>query len=89
MNLVELDHALRQLRLSGMASSLEARLVQAQAEQLPPIDLVSTLVADELLRRQDRLLDRRIKQAAFRVLEFVPLTPDVPTHGNALLVRSS
>ena len=66
MNLVELDHALRQLRLSGMASSLEARLVQAQAERQPPIDLVSTLVADELLRRQDRLLDRRIKQAAFR-----------------------
>jgi hypothetical protein len=31
-----------------------------------PIDLVSTLVSDELLRRQDRLLERRHKQAAFR-----------------------
>jgi DNA replication protein DnaC len=66
MNLVELDHALRKLRLSGMAAVLETRLRQAQTEKLAPIDLVSTLVADELLRRQDRLLERRHKQAGFR-----------------------
>jgi DNA replication protein DnaC len=66
MTLVELDHALRQLRLSGMADVLEARLRQAHAEKLVPLDLVSTLVADELLRRQDRLFDRRHKQAGFR-----------------------
>jgi len=66
MNLTELDHALRKLRLSGMASVLETRLRQAQAERLPPIDLVSALVNDELQRRQDRLLERRRKQARFR-----------------------
>jgi DNA replication protein DnaC len=66
MTLVELDHALRKLRLSGMADVLEARLRQAQSEKLTPIDLVSTLVADELLRRQDRLFDRRHKHARFR-----------------------
>ncbi len=66
MNLVELDRALRQLRLSGMAAVLETRLRQAQAETMPPIDLVSALVADELRRRQDRLLDRRHKLARFR-----------------------
>jgi hypothetical protein len=33
MNLVELDHALRKLRLSGMADVLEARLRQAQSEK--------------------------------------------------------
>ena len=66
MNLVELDHALRKLRLSGMAAVLETRLRQAQTEKLAPIDLVSTLVSDELLRRQDRLLERRHKQARFR-----------------------
>ena len=66
MNLVELDHALRKLRLSGMAAVLEARLRQAQTDRLAPIDLVSTLVSDELLRRQDRLLERRQKQAGFR-----------------------
>ena len=66
MNLVELDHALRKLRLSGMADVLEARLRQAQAEKLAPLDLVATLVADELLRRQDRLFARRHKLARFR-----------------------
>jgi hypothetical protein len=59
MNLVELDLALRKLRLSGMAAVLEARLRQAQSEKIVPIDLVSALV--ELLRRQDRLLERRHK----------------------------
>jgi DNA replication protein DnaC len=66
MNLVELDRALRQLRLSGMAAVLETRLRQAQTEKVAPIDLVSMLVSDELLRRQDRLLERRHKLARFR-----------------------
>lgn len=66
MNLIELDHALRKLRLSGMAGVLETRLRQAQSERLPPIDLVSALVNDELQRRQDRLLERRRKLASFR-----------------------
>jgi hypothetical protein len=33
---------------------------------MAPIDLVSALVADELRRRQDRLLERRHKLARFR-----------------------
>src|SRR6266550_1774379 len=66
MNLVELDRALRQLRLSGTAAVLETRLRQAQSEKLAPIDLVSMLVSDELVRRKDRLLERRHKQAGFR-----------------------
>ncbi len=66
MNLVEVDHALRKLRLSGMADVLEARLRHAQTEKLAPLDLVATLVSDELQRRQDRLFDRRHKQAGFR-----------------------
>ena len=66
MNLVELQRALRQLRLGGMAAVLETRLLEAQSERVVPIDLVSTLVSDELTRRGDRLLERRIKQAQFR-----------------------
>ena len=66
MNLSELERALRQLRLGGMASVLETRLRQAQAEPMTPIDLLSTLVSDELTRRSDRLLDRRRKEADFR-----------------------
>ena len=66
MKVIELDRALRQLRLAGMAAVLETRLHQAQAEPMPPIDFLSCLVADELQRRGDRLLERRKKQAAFR-----------------------
>lgn len=66
MNLVELQHALRQLRCSGMAGALEARLREAQTEKLAPVDFLSRLVQDELVRRQDRLLERRLKQAGFR-----------------------
>jgi DNA replication protein DnaC len=66
MNLNELQRSLRQLRLGGMASVLETRLRQAQAEPMAPIDLISCLISDELTRRSDRLLDRRRKLAAFR-----------------------
>jgi DNA replication protein DnaC len=66
MNLIELQRALGQLRLGGMATVLETRLRQAQAEAMAPIDLISCLVSDELTRRSDRLLERRRKQAAFR-----------------------
>jgi DNA replication protein DnaC len=66
MNLIELDRALKQLRLGGMAAVLETRLRQAQTEPLAPIDLLSCLVSDELARRGERLLERRTKQAQFR-----------------------
>jgi DNA replication protein DnaC len=66
MNVLELQHALRQLRCSGMAAGLEPRLLEAQAEKLAAVDFLSRLVQDELVRRQDRLLDRRLKQAGFR-----------------------
>ena len=45
---------------------LETRLQQAQAEPMAPIDLLATLISDELTRRSDRLLERRRKLAAFR-----------------------
>jgi DNA replication protein DnaC len=66
VNLTELDPALRKLRLSGMAEHLEMRLLEAQKSEWAPIDLLSALVQDELQRRQDRLLARRLQQARFR-----------------------
>ncbi len=66
MNLMELQRALRQLRLGGIATVLETRLRQAQSETMAPIDLISCLISDELSRRSERLLDRRRKQAEFR-----------------------
>ena len=53
MNLIEINRALRQLRLGGMAA-------------MAPIDLIACLISDELTRRSDRLLERRRKQADFR-----------------------
>ena len=66
MNMPEITRALGQLRLGGMAATLELRIKQAQSERMVPLDFLSTLVQDELTRRSDRLLYRRRKQAAFR-----------------------
>lgn len=66
MNLIELNRALKQLRLGAMAAVLESRLLQAQSQSMAPIDLISCLVSDELSRRGHRLLERRKKQAQFR-----------------------
>src|ERR1035438_9951050 len=66
MNLIELNRSLVQLRLSGLAAVMETRLLQAQSENMTPIDLISTLVSDELACRSKRLLERRHKQAQFR-----------------------
>jgi len=68
VNVIELQRALKQLRLGGIAAVLETRLHQAQAEPMAPIDLISCLVSDELTRRGDRLLERRRKAAGFRDL---------------------
>ena len=62
----ELDHALRQLRLGGIADSLSIRSQQARADSLGPLDFIGLLVHDELQRRRDRLIERRVKAAGFR-----------------------
>ncbi len=66
MNPIEAGRALRKLGLSGMAEHLEIRLLEAQTSRLAPLDFLSTLLADEMQRRSDRLIERRIKQARFR-----------------------
>lgn len=62
----ELDRSLRQLRLGGMADALAVRAQQARADKLGPLDFLGLLVHDELERRRDRVVARRIKSAAFR-----------------------
>ena len=66
MQLPELLRALRHLGLGGIATSLEARLVQAQADHSAYADFLALLLQDELTRRADRLLTRRLKEAQFR-----------------------
>ena len=62
----ELDRALRQLRLGGMADVFAIRAQQARADNLGPLDFLGMLVHDELERRRDRLVSRRVKNAGFR-----------------------
>jgi hypothetical protein len=57
----ELDRALRQLRLGGMADVLAIRAQQARADNLGPLDFLGMLVHDELERRRDRLVSRRVR----------------------------
>jgi len=59
----ELDRKLRFLRLSGMALALPVRNQEAIHHQLAYTDFLELLVQDELSRRRDRLLARRLKQA--------------------------
>ena len=55
MNLVELDTALRKLRLSGMAATLDARLRHAQSERQTPIPAYLGAESQEALRDIERI----------------------------------
>jgi DNA replication protein DnaC len=59
MSMVEIEKALKQLRLSGVRSTLETRIVESQARDLPFLDTFSLILQDELDRRRSRLLERR------------------------------
>ncbi len=59
MSMVEIENALKQLRLSGVRATLETRIIESQANQLPFLDTFSLIIQDELDRRRSRLLERR------------------------------
>jgi len=59
------QHA-KQLRLSGLLSSLELRLQEAEANRLPYAEFLELLLQDEINIRHQRLLARRHKSADFR-----------------------
>jgi DNA replication protein DnaC len=54
---------LRQLRLSGMAHSLDLRAAQAIERQLGPTEFLALLLDDELERRSQTRLARRLAQS--------------------------
>jgi DNA replication protein DnaC len=62
MNMAEIERALRQLRLSGIAQTLSTRVMQAQAAQAPFLETFAAMLQDELDRRRTRLLERRYKR---------------------------
>jgi DNA replication protein DnaC len=57
--------ALRDLKLSGMLATLDARLAQAHAGELGHLDFLQVLCQDEISRRQSMSLARRIRRARF------------------------
>lgn len=54
------------LRLSGLLQGLEVRLQEARSSNLTHEEFLELLFQDELLVRNQRLIDRRKKLAAFR-----------------------
>ena len=61
-----LQNALRRLRLSGLASSLEVRLQEAAGNRLSHAEFLELILEDELIVRQQRLIERRTRIAGFR-----------------------
>lgn len=59
LSTLELDRALRTLRLSGMIDTLPVRAMQVAQHELDFTEAFALLVQDELDRRRSRLLDRR------------------------------
>lgn len=62
---------LKQLRLSGLASTLEVRLTEASGNQLNHEEFLELVINDELAIRDDRAITRRIKKADFRELKSI------------------
>lgn len=56
---------LRQLRLSGLAQSLEVRLSEAAGNRLDHAEFLELILQDELNVRSSRLIGRRVKAACF------------------------
>ncbi len=61
-----LTTALKQLRLSGLLESLDVRLQEAAGHQLNHAEFLELVLQDELAIRGQRLIERRVKAAAFR-----------------------
>jgi DNA replication protein DnaC len=58
--------ALKKLRLSGLAETLEVRLQEAASHNLTHEEFLELMLQDELAVRSDRLVRRRVKLASFR-----------------------
>lgn len=78
-----LQPRLRQLKLSGMLDSIAARVEEARARPLDPLDFLLLLLEDELGRRDAEAVSRRIARARFeevcdlRDCDFV-YNPEIP-----------
>lgn len=62
----ELAPQLKQLRLSGILDSLEARNRQAIDSKLAYTEFLAVLISDEIARRDQKKFDTRLRRAQFR-----------------------
>jgi len=60
---------LNQLRLGGLAQSLEVRLQEAKSSRLDHAEFLELIFQDELVVRRDRQVERYTKSAGFRELK--------------------
>jgi DNA replication protein DnaC len=60
-----LHDSLRALKLSGMLHTLDARLAQARAGELGHLDFLQVLCHDEITRRENMGIARRLRRARF------------------------
>jgi len=60
-----LHDSLRALKLSGMLHTLNARLAQAQAGELGHLEFLQVLCHDEITRRENMGMQRRLRRARF------------------------
>jgi len=60
----ELKQILKSLRLSGLLATLPDRAAYAKGNKLSYTEFLELLLGDELQRRQDSAVDRRLKSAA-------------------------
>ncbi len=61
-----LQTQLKQLRLSGLATTLDIRLQEAAGNNLTHAEFLELILQDELLIRNQRQIGRRVKTAQFR-----------------------
>jgi len=95
----EIETRLRSLRLSGMAASLPARLLQAEKGDLTHAEFLELLISDEMDVRRDRLFERRLKKARLPFVKTLSdfdfsFNPKIPKRvvlelGTAKFVRQS
>jgi DNA replication protein DnaC len=62
----ELAPQLKQLRLSGILDSLEARNRQAIESKLAYTEFLAMLIGDEIARREQKKFSLRLRRATFR-----------------------
>jgi DNA replication protein DnaC len=86
MNMIEIERALRELRLSGIAATLSTRVLQAQTAQQPFLETFAAMLQDELDRRRSRLTQRRFKLSG---LDERPSLADFDWRFNPKLPRSA